>query len=180
MRATGCLCALLGALLALQAGIAEAKITPLPKPAGTSAKPATSNGGSLIAPVSRPEARTTIRPASKAPAQSSSASTPSTPGRAAVATASAVRSQGFVPTAADGGREQAWIAPSGGGRAESAATALAPTPLGLVGADDALRTHEDSYPSWMILLLALLAAAEGFVLVRLTRGRLAQANEIEL
>jgi hypothetical protein len=188
MRATGCLCVLLGALLALQVGVAEAEITPIPKPAGGAARPGTSDGGSQIAPVTRPATRTTIRPATKPPARSSRASpsrTLSTPTRAAVATAPAARSQGLAPEAASGGREQRWIAPSGGGRDESAlaaataAAAPAPTPLELVGAGESLPSYEDSWPSWLIPLLTLLAAAEAFVLVRLARGRLAQAPEIE-
>jgi hypothetical protein len=183
MRATGCLCALLGALLALQAGIAEAEITPLPRPARTPA----SDGGSLIAPVSRPETPTTIRPATTPPASPSGASMPtlSTPGaagRAAVATASIAPSQALVPTAAGGGREQEWVPPSGGGRDESlrtTATALAPTPVGLAGAGGT-PSHEDSWPFWLTPLLTLLTAIEAFVLVRLVRARLARAREIEI
>jgi hypothetical protein len=178
MRATGCLCALLGVLLALPAAIAEAKITPLPKPAGISAKPAASTRGSLIAPVLRPATHPTVRPAGPPPPRPQIASRPSTP---ATRTTSAPRSRRFVPVASDGGRKPGWVAPSGGGRDASAyatPTALAPTPLGLVGAGEALPTYDAPWPSWMIPLLTMLAAGEGFVLVRLVRGRLAQIGEI--
>jgi hypothetical protein len=183
MRATRCLCALLGALLALPAGIAEAKITPLPKPAGISAKPGASGRGSVIAPVTRPASSPAIQAAVK-PASPAGVSTPSTPSASpatAVRTASPAASPALVPAAAAGGREQGWVPPSGGGRDESvSATALTitPTPLGLVGAGDSLPSYRHSWPSWMMPLLTLLAAAEGFVLVRLALGGIAQAREI--
>jgi hypothetical protein len=190
MRATGCLCALVGALLALPAGVAEAKITPLPKPAGLSVKPGASDRGSVIAPVTRPASSPSIQPADKPaprPARASTPGTPSTPvtpsapRATTVRTASAGASPRLVPAAAAGGREQGWVPPSGGGRAESvpiAAVTIAPTPLGLAGAGESVPSYDHSWPSWMIPLLTLLAAAEGFVLVRLALGRIAQASEI--
>jgi hypothetical protein len=186
MRATACLCALLGALLALPAGIAEAKITPLPKPTGISAKPGASDRGSVIAPVTRPASSPAIRPVdrSASPGRVRTLGTPtrpSAPRATIVRTASPAASPALVPAAAAGGREQGWVPPSGGGRDESvSATALTitPTPLGLVGAGDSLPSYDHSWPSWMIPLLTLLAAAEGFVLVRLALGRIAQAREI--
>ncbi|MDX6597330.1 MAG: hypothetical protein QOE87_1217, partial [Gaiellales bacterium] len=115
MRATGCLCALLGTLLALPPGIAEAKITPLPKPKSISAKPATSGHGSLIAPVTRPVTRTTIRPAAKLPPRPHIVSAPSAPaalrttaGRPVLGATSAPRRHRFVPAVISGGRERGW------------------------------------------------------------------------
>jgi hypothetical protein len=178
MRTTGCLCALLGALLALPAAIAQARITPLPKPAGIAAKPATSTGGSLITPVPRPATRTTVRPAATPPPRPHIASTPTT----ATSPTSAPRRRRLVAAAIHGGRERDWVAPSGGGRdasALAATTAILPTPLDLVGAGESLPAHDNALPSWKIVLLNLLACAEAFVLVRLVRGsRLAPAGDL--
>src|SRR5450755_2734062 len=127
MRATGRLCALLCALLALQGTtLAQAKIRPLPKPPGLAVKPAAGHPGSLIAPVSRPPVQTTIRP-----------TRPHLTSRRAATvrrTTTAFHQRAFAPTSSHGGRERAWRVLSSGGRDSSAlVAAILPTPLGVVG-----------------------------------------------
>jgi hypothetical protein len=46
-----------------------------------------------------------------------------------------------------------------------------PTPLALVAAGDRIRSHSPPTPAWKLALLALLAAAEAFLVVRLVRHR---------
>ncbi|HET6171116.1 MAG TPA: hypothetical protein VFD90_00840 [Gaiellales bacterium] len=181
MRATGCLCALLGALLAvLPVTVVQAKVKPLPKPAGISPKPALRTV-SVIAPVSRPTASTTVvRPARREVASRPRTSVRRT--RVRRISARAPRRHVFVPASIRGGRERNWLVESVGGRDSARVLAVAllrPTPLGLVGSGEALPVHDRTWPAWKIAALALLAAAETFLLVRLTRGRgFAYPNEI--
>lgn len=171
MRATGRLCALLCALLALlPASVVQAKITPLPKPAGLAAKPVGVQGTSLIAPVLRPATRTTVTPVRR-----QIASHP----RPALHVSTRAPRRGFVPATSRGGRERAWRVLSSGGREAPAAAVLAQTPLGFVGAGEALPAYGYAWPAWKIALLTLLAVAEGFVLARIVRNRrFARASEI--
>jgi hypothetical protein len=162
MRATGRLSALLCALLALlPASAVQAKITPLPKPAGLVAKPGDVHGTALIAPVSRPATRT-VKPARP---QVASRLRPTVH-----STAPAPR-RGFVPTTSRGGRDTSWRVLSSGGRAMPAVAVFQPTPLGLVGVGEAPPTHGYPWPAWKVGLLTLLAVAEGFVLARIVRNR---------
>ena len=46
-----------------------------------------------------------------------------------------------------------------------------PTPLALVSVGDRIRSHSTATPAWMLALLAVLAAAEAFLVVRLVRNR---------
>jgi hypothetical protein len=46
-----------------------------------------------------------------------------------------------------------------------------PTPLARVAAGDRVRAHGSTTPAWKLALLALLAAAEAFLVVRLVRHR---------
>jgi hypothetical protein len=167
MRATGCLCALLGALLALPAAGAHADIKPLPKPAVVSSAPAPGNRGSLIAPVSKPVVPPTVKPAG-----------PQVTATTRV-TATATRRHAVAPAMSLGGREQPQLAGSGGGRAAPAlppVAVLAPTPLGMVGADEPLPVLGDAWPPWMFALLTLLAFAEAGVLTHLVRSSPARAG----
>jgi hypothetical protein len=170
MRATGRLCALLCALLALlPASAAHAKITPLPKPAGLAAKPGTGDGTSLIAPVSRPATRTVkpVRPQVATRPRPTVHSTAPAPRR------------GFMPATSRGGRDTSWRLLSSGGRAMPAVAGRMPTPLGFVGAGEALPAHRYPWPAWTVALLTLLAVAEGFVLARIVRNRrFARSSEI--
>ena len=46
-----------------------------------------------------------------------------------------------------------------------------PSPLAVVGAGDRVRSNTAPTPAWKLALLALLAAAEAFIVVRLVRHR---------
>ena len=46
-----------------------------------------------------------------------------------------------------------------------------PTPLALVAAAERSSSHGEATPAWKLALLALLAAAEAFLVVRLVRHR---------
>jgi hypothetical protein len=169
MRATGRLCALLCALLALlPATVARARIAPLPKPAGIAATPAGGHSASLIAPVSRPAVRTTVKPA-----RPHGVTRP--PRRTQLhKTTPAVRRHAFVPASSQGGRERLWRVLSSGGRATpalAATGAIVPTPLGIASASEPLSVASYGWPAWKVVLLTLLAVAEAFVLVRLARAR---------
>lgn len=161
MRATGCLCALLGALSVLPVAAAQADIKPLPKPAVVTPTPGPGNRGSLIAPVSKPVVPTTVRPA-----RPHVATTPP-------ATPAATSREPAAPALSLGGREQPALAGSGGGRAAPVlppVAVLAPTRLGVVGANEPRRVLGDAWPRWMLALLALLALAEVGILAQLVRS----------
>jgi hypothetical protein len=66
--------------------------------------------------------------------------------------------------AADGGRDQSGIA-------VPAPPPPQPTPLGTVTAAQHVTSAGSSTPAWKIGLLALLAATEAFLVVRLVRDR---------
>ena len=69
-----------------------------------------------------------------------------------------------IVVTAVGGRDQSGIA-------VPAPPPPEPTPLGLVAAGDRVTSSGTSTPAWKIALLALLAAAEAFLVVRLVRSR---------
>jgi hypothetical protein len=168
MRATACLCALLCVLFALPLAAAQADIKPLPKPAVVSSDPAPGDRGSLIAPVSKPVVSTTVQPARPQVTTTTHV------------TATATRRQAVAPAVSLGGREQPQPAGSGGGRAAPAlppVAVLAPTPLGIVGADEPLPALGDAWPPWMFALLTLLACAEAGVLTHLVRSSRARAGQ---
>jgi hypothetical protein len=166
MRATACVCALLSVSLALPVAGARADIKPLPKPAVVSPTPAGSNRGSLIAPVSKPAVSSIVKP--DAPQVT----------KPPPVTATTARRQARAPALSFGGREQPQLADSGGGRAAPALTpvVLAPTPLGMAGADESPPAFADAWPRWMFALLALLALAEAGVLAQLVRSSKARAG----
>ncbi|MDP9258014.1 MAG: hypothetical protein M3Q31_15885 [Actinomycetota bacterium] len=70
----------------------------------------------------------------------------------------------MVVVTAQGGRDQS-------GSAVPAPPPPEPTPLGLVAAGDRVASPGTSTPAWKIALLALLAAAEAFLVVRIVRNR---------
>jgi hypothetical protein len=69
-----------------------------------------------------------------------------------------------VVVSAQGGRDQSGIA-------VPAPPAPQPTPLGTVTASQRVTAPRSSTPAWKIALLALLAASEAFLVVRLVRNR---------
>jgi hypothetical protein len=170
MRATGRLCALLCALLAvLPAAAAQAKITPVPKPAGLVPKPGAVRGTSLIAPVSKPARHASIATHHARIARA--------PRRAPHRAALTVRHR-IAPAKSHGGREAAWRVLSLGGRVAAAVAPLVPTPLGVVGRGEALPVYRSDWAAWKIGVLALFAVAELFVLAGIAReAHLARAAE---
>jgi len=72
--------------------------------------------------------------------------------------------QPVVVVTVQGGRDQSGIA-------VPAPPPPEPTPLGLVAAGDRVTSPGTSTPAWKIALLALLAAAEAFLVVRIVRNR---------
>jgi hypothetical protein len=172
MRATGCLCVLLGALAALPVAGAQAKIKPLPKPVTITPTPAAASRGSLIAPVSKPVVHSTVKAAR--PQATPAART------TVRRTTSAAQRHAIAPAVSQGGREQPHLVRSAsGGRAAPALPAVAvlvPTPLGVVGADEPLPVLRDAWPPWMLALITLLAFAEAAVLALLVRSSPAWAR----
>jgi hypothetical protein len=163
-------------LVALPAATAQAKIKPLPRPAGIAAKPPTVRAAALIAPVARPATRPTViaPPRQTAPTlrQTARVHAPA-PLRTALR-----RRRAFVPATSHGGRERPWRVLSSGGRQAPVVAGLVPTPLALVGAAEALPAADSGDPSWTIAALLLLALGEAFVLLRLAcTSRWAQAGE---
>lgn len=74
------------------------------------------------------------------------------------------------------GAETVIVATAQGGRDQSGLSVPAPappqpTPLRLVAAGDRVASPGSSTPTWKIALLAMLAAAEAFLIVRLARNR---------
>jgi hypothetical protein len=70
-----------------------------------------------------------------------------------------------IVATAEGGRDQSGLA------LPVVAAPPEPTPLGLVAAGDRVSSPGTSTPAWKIALLALLAAAEAFLIVRLVLNR---------
>jgi hypothetical protein len=129
-----------------------------------------------IAPIQPAKpARSTTPPASPAPAPPPPASTappaspPPPPQASPPPPPSTVTSHRAAPPAVvvintEGGRDQSGIA-------VPAPPPPEPTPLGLVAAGERVSSPATSTPAWKLALLALLAAGEAFLVVRLVRNR---------
>jgi hypothetical protein len=137
-------------------------------------------------PIAKPDTIAPVKPVkpvhtSTPPASSASSSRPSsnTPPPAATtrgsastvssSTGSRVRTnlpvkETVVVVDAPGGRDQSGIA-------VPAPPPPEPTPLGLVAAGDRVTSPSAGTPAWKLALLALLAAGEAFLVVRLVRHR---------
>jgi hypothetical protein len=126
------------------------------KPAGITTPPASSASSSASSSPTPPPATTTQASASTGSAAGSSAGTPAKTNLPVKETVVAINAQG--------GRDQSGIA-------VPAPPTPEPTPLGLVTADDRVTSPATSTPAWKIALLALLAAGEAFLVVRLVRNR---------
>ena len=136
MRGPGRLPALAFALLAaLPASVAQAKIKPLPRPAGIAAKPQAPRGPSLIAPVVRPATPPTVRTVRP---QIASAPTATPQGTTHAQRQVHVQRQVFLPATSEGGRRPPSLVLSLGGREAPAVAGLMPTPLELVRAGETL------------------------------------------
>jgi hypothetical protein len=152
-----CLCAGLGVVLVLPLNsTAQADIAPIPRP---------------VAPkkVHSPKSRANTHPAvQQQPKQRQSVTSPSV-----ARSTPPLRTRAPAPLVSKGGRKRPSIAPAGstGGRIhpvlQRARTAkIVPTRLAVVGARESLPSY-DAWPSWLLAVLAFLASAETFLLVRL-------------
>jgi hypothetical protein len=168
-------CTLLGLLLALTlTAVAQAKITPVPKPPGASSGAAASNQSALVAPLAKPLVQTPVQPAP-----------PPSPSQPTTTVLAHPRTAPPTPTSSLGGREQprSPVLSSGGRHRTTSLPArlveLLPTPLALVGMDESLPAS-DAWPPWVLTLFTLLLTVEAFLLVRLVRARrFAQDEQLE-
>jgi hypothetical protein len=151
-------------LLALPA-LAAADPQPIAKPSIQPIKPAKSPAKSpthsSTPPVKSPPPVKSTPPANTAPPPASSTFRSSTRSTGAI---KAPVHTAVVVVTAEGGRDQSGIA-------VPAPPPPEPTPLGLVATGDRATSPGTSTPAWKIALLALLAAAEAFLVVRLVRNR---------
>ena len=163
---------LAGLLLLALPALAAATPHPIAKPKTiTPIQPA--SGQPSTPPPSPPPAVSPPPPASPPPPSASQpppASPPPSnpPAQAPVNTGSAAGDApvkaAIVVIAAGGGRDQS-------GTAVPAPPPPAPTPLALVTAGQRVNAPGTNAPAWKIALLALLAAGEAFLVVRLLRSR---------
>ena len=153
-----CLYACLGVALALQLNsTAQAAIRPIPRPDAPK-------------PVRSPKPKPNTHPAAQhQPARRQPVTSPSVAPRPP-----APRTRRPAPVVSKGGRVRRPFAPavSRGGRIHPAlprarTATIVPTRLAEVG-HESLPSH-DAWPSWLLAVLALLACAEAFLLVRLAR-----------
>lgn len=144
-------------LLALPA-VASADIKPIPKPDNPVA-PATPPAPPPppAAPVNKPVTNTPVATSPPATPPSPPAAPPTVPDTGATV-------ETIVVESAEGGRDQSGVpAP--------VIPPPDPTPLALVAAIETVPSQDSATPAWKIALLALLAAGEAFLVVRLVRRR---------
>jgi hypothetical protein len=160
-----CSILLAGLLLLTLPALAAAEPKPIAKPTD-------------IAPIkptksSTPSASTPVQPSTPPAAPPAAPPAPPSP----PATGSVTRSTGtHAPVTRTKAPAIVIVATAQGGRDQSGISVPAPpppepTPLGLVAAGDRVTSPGTSTPAWKIALLALLAAAEAFLVVRLVRNR---------
>ena len=106
----------------------------------------------------------TTPPAGTTTGQTTGSATGSTGTNTPVTGTNAPVKQPVIVVTVQGGRDQSGIA-------VPAPPPPEPTPLGLVPAGDRVTSPGTSTPAWKIALLALLAAAEAFLVVRIVRNR---------
>jgi hypothetical protein len=169
-------------LLALPV-VAAAEIKPIPKPETTKAQPAKSPEPVSSTPPASPPPSTTSTASTTATASTTSttstatgstgttsqagSTTPATTGSATPDTTGAttpVTTEKIVVVASEGGRDQSGVV-------VPAIPPPDPTPLALVAASEPVPSQDSATPAWKLALLALLAAAEAFLVVRLVRHR---------
>lgn len=174
--------ALVTALLALTLpAVAAAEPKPIKKPehiapikpaqTQTSTPPASPPSPPPSPPASSSSSSTSSSSTAKTPPASTSSSSTTSQGSTTAGTTGTVTSGTNTPltstvvvVAAAGGRDQSGIA-------VPAPPPPQPTPLGTVGAAQHVTSPGSSTPAWKIGLLALLAATEAFLVVRLVRDR---------
>jgi hypothetical protein len=149
---------LAGLLLLTLPALAAADPKPVPRPS-TSIAPIqkSSTPPANVTPPSPPPA-----PPSPPPSPPVNATTTGSTGT--TTTNTPVTPPVVVVATAQGGRDQSGIS-------VPAPPPPEPTPLGLVAAGDRVTSPGTSTPAWKIALLALLAAAEAFLVVSIVRNR---------
>jgi hypothetical protein len=160
---------LAGLLLLTLPALAAAEPKPIAKPSNIAPIQPTKSTVQPSSPPSAPPAPPSPPPASTTPqagttGQTSGSGTGSIGTNTTASGTSAPAKEPVVVVTAQGGRDQSGIA-------VPAPPPPEPTPLGLVAAGDRVTSPDTSTPAWKIALLALLAAAEAFLVVRLVRNR---------
>jgi cobalamin biosynthesis Mg chelatase CobN len=160
---------LAGLLLLALPALAAAEPKPIAKPSNIAPIQPTKSHVQPSSPPAAPPATPSTPPASTTPSsgttgQTSSSGTGSTGTTTPASGTNPPAKETVVVVTAQGGRDQSGIA-------VPAPPPPEPTPLGLVAAGDRATSPSTSTPAWKIALLALLAAAEAFLVVRLVRNR---------
>jgi hypothetical protein len=156
---------LAGLLLLTSPALAAAEPKPIAKPSNIAPiqkAPVQPSSPPAAPPAPPAPPASTTPPAGTTTGQTSGSGTGST-GTSTTGTNAPVKETVIVVTA-QGGRDQSGIA-------VPAPPPPEPTPLGLVAAGDRVTSPGTSTPAWKVALLALLAAAEAFLVVRLVRNR---------
>jgi hypothetical protein len=155
-----CSILLAGLLLLTLPALAAAEPKPIAKPTDIApikpTKSSTPPSNTPVQPSTPPAAPPAPPPAPPSPPATSTGTHAPVTGTKAPAT--------VIVATAQGGRDQSGIS-------VPAPPPPEPTPLGLVAAGDRVTSPGTSTPAWKIALLALLAAAEAFLVVRLVRNR---------
>lgn len=152
-------------LLALPA-LAGAEPKPIERPTKSIAPVQPTQSSTPPAPPSTPPAPPSAPPAPPAGTGATGSTGTGATGSTGTGTTGSARTTppAIVVVTAEGGRDQSGIS-------VPAPPPPEPTPLGLVATNDRVTSPGTSTPAWKIALLALLAAAEAFLVVRLVRNR---------
>jgi hypothetical protein len=150
-------CLLVLLLLALPA-VAAADPKPIAKPTNTAPPPAPPPPAAAPAPP----------PPTPPPPPATPPSPPATPSTGSTHSTNVGTTVIKVITVS-GGRDQALVAVTKPHAVRKPVPP--PTPLGLVALSDRVSAPSEATPAWKLALLALLAAAEAFLVVRLVRHR---------
>jgi hypothetical protein len=167
MRLTARLSLLLAGLLMLALpALAAAEPHPIAKPSKIAPIQPTKSPVQASTPPASPPATPPPSPPATPPAPPAGTTSGSSgsSGTSAPPASNTPLKETVVVVTAQGGRDQSGIA-------APAPPPPEPTPLGLVAAGDRVTSPATSTPAWKIALLALLAAAEAFLVVRLVRNR---------
>ena len=145
-------------LLALPA-VAAAEIKPIPKPDPVVTPATPPPAPPPPAAVNRPDTTPPVSPPASPPPPPVTPPVDTTPPESETPVEPVI-----VVSALEGGRDQSGVA-------VPVAPPPDPTPLALVAATETVPSQGSSTPAWKIALLALLAAGEAFLIVRLVRHR---------
>jgi hypothetical protein len=156
---------LVGLMVLALPAVAAAEPKPIAKPANIAPIKPTQSSTPPASPPSPPSQPSSPPAQTNTPPPSPPPSPPSPPvGTKRPSVSQTPVTPTVIVVTAAGGRDQS-------GSAVPAPPPPDPTPLGLVGAADRVTAAGKSTPAWKIALLALLAASEAFLVVRLVRNR---------